>query len=68
MTQIQVPKISSYTAVGPNYDQATVTKLSIYVLLVPGVDGPPAPTPTNSAYAYSQIRRVRNRNIIAGAV
>lgn len=53
MSQVQVPKISAYVAMGAPADNIVVTKLSLYVLMVPG-DSPPDPTGTRQAHVYSQ--------------
>ena len=58
MSQIQVPKLNSYTAIGPDDTSVTITKLNMYVLAVPGDDTGEAETVNRQAYGYVQrIRR-----------
>ncbi len=56
MSQVQVPKLSSYIALGPEAASIAITKMSTYVLLVPGDDvGEP---PVRHVHVYAQkIRR-----------
>lgn len=57
MSQVQVPKISTFMALGPEADSVVVTKLSTFMLLVPG-DGGGDEVNTRQGYAYAQkIRR-----------
>lgn len=56
MSQIQIPKLNSYTALGPEADSVAITKLNMYVLLVPGDDG--GEVQVRQAHVYAQkIRR-----------
>lgn len=57
MSQVEVPKLNSYVALAPEADAATVTKLNIYVLAVPGDDGGDGGT-SRQAHVFAQkIRR-----------
>lgn len=56
MSQIRIPKLSSYIDVAPNPNSVVVTKLSVYIELQPGEDG--GDTPPRQVHVYSQkIRR-----------
>lgn len=56
MSQIQVPRLSGYIALGPDNASAVVTRMSIYVLLVPGDDG--GEVPARQGFCYGQrVRR-----------
>jgi hypothetical protein len=52
MSQVQVPKVSTYIALGPGADSVTVTKLSAYMILVPGSDT--GDEPDRQAHVYAQ--------------
>lgn len=56
MSQIETTKVVSYVAIGPDSDEAAVTKLVAYVILEPGegVD-----TSNRQARVHTQIMRRR---------
>ena len=57
MSQVEVSKVTQFIALGPDSDEIAVTKLSMFVLLVPGDGGDPPP---RQAFTYAQkIRRGR---------
>lgn len=58
MTQIQSPKLLQAVAIGPDSDEASVSKLGMLVLLVPGTDDG-TDTSVRQARTYSQIIRRR---------
>lgn len=54
--QLEVAKANQYVAIGPPADSISVSKLTMYVLLIPG-DGIETPPP-RQAHVYSQkVRR-----------
>ena len=56
MSQIEVTKITQHVAIGPDDDEVSVSKLTMYVLLTPG--DPTGETPSRQVHVYAQkIRR-----------
>ena len=53
MSQIEVPKLSAYIAIGAVPDSICVAKLSFYAVLVPGDDGG-AEVPDRQGFCYAQ--------------
>jgi len=51
MSQVENTKLSSYIAIGSDPDEETVSKLSLYILVVPGESEAVAPSQT---HVYSQ--------------
>lgn len=56
MSQIEVTKLPSFVAIGSDGDEASASKVVMYVLLTPG--DPTGEEPTRQVHIYTQkIRR-----------
>lgn len=53
MTQILVPKVGQSVLIGPDGDEASVPKLNMYVLLIPGE--PSGEEPNRQAHVHTRI-------------
>jgi hypothetical protein len=53
--QVEVAKLTQHTAIGPPADNIAVSKLVMFVLLVPGESGPD--TSNRQGHVHTQIIR-----------
>lgn len=57
MSQVQVPKVVPYVAIGPNSDEVSASKVLAYFLVVPGESEGGEDTSGRQGHIHTQILR-----------